>query len=97
MTVLKAAGIDVGSAAASAMSYQTGAKRLEAAGSTSTYTVGGITYDTATGRPVNPPPAFVPPTSAPAVTQSGGGGAAAAGGGANIVPVFSTGSAWRIG
>jgi lambda family phage tail tape measure protein len=41
-------------------STQSDADRLRAAGSTATYTVGGITYDTATGAPVKAPPAFVP-------------------------------------
>jgi TP901 family phage tail tape measure protein len=68
-------------------STQTGPQRLKAAGSTATYTVGGITYDTATGAPVKPPPAFVPaPRTVPGNamdtrigdTVGGGGGKAAA-------------------
>lgn len=68
-------------------STQTDADRLKAAGSTATYTVGGITYDTATGAPVNPSPAFVPRVVAgnamgtPIGATVGGGGATAGGGG----------------
>ena len=68
-------------------STQTGPQRLKAAGSTATYTVGGITYETATGAPVKAPPAFVPAAPVPGNAMNtpigatvGGGGVAGGGG-----------------
>jgi tape measure domain-containing protein len=82
--MLTTMGINVGDAAVSAM--QTGQQRLQAAGVPNTYTVGGITYDTATGRPVAgaaptaaPPPGAVPLPVVPA--PAGGGGTGSGGGG----------------
>jgi TP901 family phage tail tape measure protein len=77
LAILKAIGIDVGGAFTAAMS--TNAQRLMGAGSSQTYTVGGITYDTATGRPVSGAEPFartpVPSGAVPlAVVPAGGGG-----------------------
>jgi tape measure domain-containing protein len=88
MAILASAGINVGDAAVSAM--QTGQQRLQAAGVPNTYTVGGITYDTATGRPVAGAAPFVPQAPgtlpgappAPALPGAAGGGGAGAGGSA---------------
>jgi hypothetical protein len=85
MAILATAGINVGDAAVSAM--QTGQQRLQAAGVPNTYTVGGITYDTATGRPVAGAAPFVPQAPgtlpgappAPALPGAAGGGGAGAG------------------
>jgi hypothetical protein len=62
-------------------STQSDADRLNAAGSTATYTVGGITYNTATGAPVKAPPAFVPNAMNVRVGDTVGGGSAGGGGG----------------
>ncbi len=82
--MLTTMGINVGDAAVSAM--QTGQQRLQAAGVPNTYTVGGITYDTATGRPVAgaaptaaPPPRAVPLPVVPAPAGGGGTGAGTGG------------------
>ncbi len=81
--MLTTMGINVGDAAVSAM--QTGQQRLQAAGVPNTYTVGGITYDTATGRPVAPAaPTAAPPPGAvplPVVPAPAGGGGTGSGGG----------------
>jgi TP901 family phage tail tape measure protein len=66
-------------------STQSDADRLNAAGSTATYTIGGITYDTATGAPVKAPPAFVPGNAMNVRVGDTVGGGGAAGGGANTI------------
>jgi tape measure domain-containing protein len=62
-----------------------GQQRLQAAGVPNTYTVGGITYDTATGRPVagSVPTASAPPgaVSLPVVPVASTGGGSPGGGG----------------
>ena len=100
MAILATAGINVGDAAVSAM--QTGQQRLQAAGVPNTYTVGGITYDTATGRPVSGAAPFVPqapgtlPGAPPAPdlpgAAGGGGAAAGTGGRAAAAPRFELSS-----
>lgn len=83
LAVLKGIGIDVGGAFTAALS--TDAQRLSAAGSTQTYTVGGVTYSTATGRPVSGTQPFTPsmtvPPAAPMLPAAGGGAAGGSGGG----------------
>jgi len=99
--MLTTMGINVGDAATRAM--QTGQQRLQAAGVPNTYTVGGITYNTATGRPVAGAAPFAlqaPRTlpGAPSAPVLPGGGAAGAGGatsGGGSAPSFQPSSRAR--
>jgi TP901 family phage tail tape measure protein len=90
--VLKAMGVDVAGAMGEAFGTPSAQQRLTNAGVGATYTVGGITYSTATGRPVSGTQPFTPsamaappaPMAAPSGGAAGGGsgGGGAAGGGA---------------
>jgi TP901 family phage tail tape measure protein len=89
---LAAMGVDVAGAMGEAFGTPSAQQRLTNAGVGATYTVGGITYSTATGRPVSGTQPFTPsamaappaPMAAPSGGAAGGGsgGGGAAGGGA---------------
>jgi TP901 family phage tail tape measure protein len=88
--VLAAMGVDVAGAMGEAFGTPSAQQRLTNAGVGATYTVGGITYSTATGRPVSgtqpftpsamaaPPAPMAAPSGGAAGGGSGGGGAAGA-------------------
>jgi TP901 family phage tail tape measure protein len=81
--IMAGMGVDVAGAMGEAFGTPSGQQRLTNAGSSQTYTVGGITYSTQTGRPVSGTQPFTPSATAapPAPMVAPSGGTAAGGGG----------------
>jgi TP901 family phage tail tape measure protein len=104
--VLKAMGVDVAGAMGEAFGTPSAQQRLTNAGVGATYTVGGITYSTATGRPVSgtqpftpsamaaPPAPMAAPSGGAAGGGSGGGGAAGGGAQSSIQPIEAAAHIW---